>query len=234
MYISRPALSIVCIILVLGLITTTAVGIDCTTGEPKYVTPGDSVTLTGPNPPSGITYSYLWNIYNPDGTVASNLDGTDAISADQSITFTTPDASKSENYYVATLLVTDTREGGCALSSCMKIVVNKDNSCGINGEKSVCQTDTAQEYTYTGNADISDKKVATLTWFVDKTKVAEKDTTGKYTVDWTKFWDSKASAGTQVHTITVEVHSKKGNQVLSSCSLDVNVLPLPSTEITPT
>ncbi len=216
MSIVKLALSIICIILVVGL----------SAGQNTVDTvPGNIVTLTGPTPPSTeITYSYLWNIYKP---AAEGTSATTAITPveTQEVQFTVP-AQGAEDYYTATLLVTDTRKGGCALSNSIKIVVDKKNSCGVSGPEAVCISDTDKKYTYTGDAVLS-KNLVYLDWYVDSTKVSSKDTTGSVTVDWTQ--SPYNTVGT--HAVKVEVHSKKGDQKLSECSMNVNVLPLPSTQI---
>jgi len=105
-------------------------------------------------------------------------------------------------------------------------MVNKKNSCGVRGPEAVCISDTNKEYTYTGDAELS-KNLVYLDWYVDSTKVSSKDTAGKVIVNWTQ--SPYSTVGT--HAVKVEVHSQKGNQKLSECSMNVEVLPLPSTQI---
>lgn len=202
----------------------------CTTTITKYVVPGDSLILTGPNPPvgSGATYSYFWEVKDPSGNSVNVQNPTS-----QSITFALP--TPPANSYNVSVYITDTRSGGCALKSCVFIKVNKENSCSLIGTTAlasqICVTSTAQQtYKYTGTADLTVNRVAYLTWIVDTTTVAPKDTTGQINVVW-----SNSPFNTPgVHTVKVEVHSARGDQLLSSCSMPVTVLPPPDTTITPT
>ncbi len=253
MSIMKLALPVLCIIGVLGLYTVFASAAqpadaspegsttdESTTSLPscpvtKETTVGDTVILTGPTPPKGVTYTYLWTIADPSGNteVLGNT-----ISADFTVD---TDATKAQDHYVATLSVgagteTSGQLAGCVLTSCVLIKVNKPSACALTGPTSVCQTDTATLFNYAGSLDaIKTKKVNYLKWIVDATTQKDKDYTGECSVDWTKHWDSsKASEGAQTHKLTAELHSAKQDNLLSSCSMDVTVLPLPLTTITPT
>jgi len=200
----------------------------------KYAVPGDTFSLAGPTPPSGVAYTYLWTVVDSGG----NQVLTDA---KQNTQYAIPGADKNPaSYYAATLSVgsgtsTSGQITGCVLQSCLLINVQLTNTCGISGANSVCQTDAAEVYAYTGNAVISgDQKTAYINWIVDTTSVATRDTTGKVTVDWTKFWSTTGS-GAQTHNVIAEVHSLKSNALLSTCTpYAVTVLPSPVTTITPT
>jgi hypothetical protein len=201
----------------------------CTSTITKYVVPGDSLTLTGPNPPvnSGATYSYFWTVKDPSGKTV-NIESQTA----QKITFAIP--TSPEASYNASVLITDTRTGGCALKSCVRINVNRENTCSIIGTtdlaSQICVTSTIQQtYKYTGTADLTVNRVAYLVWKVDDTVVAAKDTTGQISVVW-----SNSPFNTPgVHKVKAEVHSVRGDQLLSSCEFSVTVLPNPDTTITP-
>ncbi len=229
-----------CIIWVLGISFVSAVAPaeeqKPTCSVTKDVTLGDTVILTGPTPPNGVTYTYLWTIADPAGNTVHTAP--DKVSTSFAID---SDPTKAQNYYVATLSVgagteTSGQLAGCVLTSCVLIQVNKPSSCALTGPTSVCQTDTGSIFNYAGSLDsIKVKKVAYLKWIVGATTLKDKDYTGECSVDWTKHWDSsKASEGAQTHKVTVELHSAKQDNLLSSCSMDVTVLPLPLTTITPT
>lgn len=250
MSIMKLALPVLCIIGVLGLCMASAeaavaqIPEDPTEGSTnslpscsvtKETTIGDTVTLTGPNPPTGVTYYYLWTITDPSGSIV----GIPASTAKTDFKVDS-DPVKAQDYYVATLSVgagtaTSGQLTGCVLTSCVLIKVNKPSACALTGPTSICQTDTGSIFEYKGSLDaIKVKKVNYLKWLVDGATEKDKDYEGKCTVDWTKHWDSKASEGSQAHKVTVEVHSSKQDNQLSSCSMDVTVLPLPLTTITPT
>jgi hypothetical protein len=198
----------------------------------KYAVPGDSLTLTGPTPPQGVAYTYLWTVTDS----SNNIVLTDS---HQSTAYTIPTSDKNPaSSYVATLSVgsgtsTSGQITGCVLQSCLLISVQISNTCGVSGANSVCQTDDAEVYSYTGTADIKDKKTGYLKWIVDSTTIEPKDNSGQTTVDWTKFWSTSGS-GAQTHNVIVEVHSAKSNALLSTCTYPVTVLPSPVTTITPT
>jgi hypothetical protein len=198
---------------------------DCAATITKYAVPGDSLTLTGPNPPQDVKYEYQWSVKDSSAS-AVNIDNV----GQQTITFKIPTDTPKESYD-ASVYVKDLRTGGCALKSCVHIIVNIENTCSIIGTtglaSQICVTsNVAQEYQYTGTADLTDKKVAYLIWKVDGTTVASKDTTGQLSVTWSGY-----SVG--AHNVMVEVHSAKGNQLLSSCTFPVTVLAPPDTTITP-
>ncbi len=250
MSIMKLALPVLCIIWILGLCMASASAAPpeaspydgSTTGEStstlpacavtKEVTLGDKVTLTGPTPPDGVKYDYLWTL--------SYGSETEILGKSVSVDFTVEaDPAKAPDYYVATLLVSAETEtsgklAGCVLTSCVRINVNKPDACALTGPVSVCQTKTDSVFEYKGSLDpIKVKKVAYLKWIVDETTEKDKDDTGKCSVDWTKHWDSSKASGAQSHKVTVELHSAKQGNLLSSCSMDVTVIPLPLTTITP-
>lgn len=246
MSIMKLALPVLCIIGILGLYMASAEAVsvaspdESTVSLPscpvtKETTVGDTVTLTGPNPPNGVTYRYLWTIRDPSG----NIIGVPASTASTDFKVEA-DSAKAQNYYVATLSVsaettTSGQLAGCVLTSCVLININKPSACALTGPTSVCQTETGTIFNYAGSLDaIKVKKVNYLKWVVDGATEKDKDFEGKCSVDWTKHWDSKASEGAQTHKVTAEVHSAKQDNLLSSCSMDVTVLPLPLTTITPT
>ena len=180
-----------------------------------------------------MAYTYLWTVVDSGG----NQLLTDA---KQNTQFAIPTADNNPaSYYVATLSVgsgttTSGQITGCVLQSCLLINVQLTNTCGVSGANSVCQTDASEQYSYTGNAAIAGANpTAYLNWIVDTTSVATHDATGKYSVDWTKFWSTSGS-GSQPHNVVVEVHSIKSNALLSTCTYPVTVLPSPVTTIIPT
>lgn len=215
-----------------GAQIASAVAVSCSSAI--NVVPGDTINLSAPSAPSGVIYYYLWTITSGTSTVKTD--------ANQQSSFTVPSAGSAASSYTATLLVgsgtTTSGAGlsGCVLSSCLSINVQLSNTCQIAGAQSVCQTDNAETYTYTGTADIagtiSGTQTAYLTWFVDGSQIANNDHSGKYTVDWTKYW--KGSTNAEAHKVSVDVHSTKSGKVLSNCTLNVNVLPSPVATITPT
>jgi hypothetical protein len=195
----------------------------------KYAVPGDTFSLAGPTPPSGVSYTYLW-------TVADANNNQVLTAATQNTQYQVPTTSPT-SYYVATLSVgsgtsTSGQITGCVLQSCLLISVQLSNTCGVSGAQSVCQTDNAEVYSYTGTADITNKKTSYLKWIVDTTTITSKDNSGQTTVDWTKFWSTTSGSGAQTHNVIVEVHSAKGNTLLSTCTYPVTVLPSPVTTIT--
>jgi hypothetical protein len=194
---------------------------DCT--NTKSVTTGQVVTLTGPAAPSGVTYDWYWTLVGSDNTVPSGFTPTHA----QTVKFTIPDPSTAKDYYVATLLVTDKRTGGCAQSSCLKLIVGIKITCGLTGPLSICQSATG-DYTYTGTAL---PKGAVLNWYVDTatTPVKGNDVSGKVTIDWSTI---PPVGTTTTHVVKVTVMS--GDTKLSECSVTVTMLPLPITTITAT
>jgi hypothetical protein len=227
MLMNRFAL-LICIVLAIGLNSAgIAAAQQPTCSFNAYVVPGDTVTLTAPTPPQGVTYTYLWTITKPNGeTVLSD--------GHQQTNYVIPSPT-SESYYVATLSVgsgtaTSGQITGCILQSCLLIHVQTSNTCGISGTQSVCHTNE-KVYTYTGNAAISgEHPTAYLNWYVDGTSVASNDATGQHTVNWDSFWRTNEEKA-QAHTVKVEVRSKKSNSILSECTYDVTVLPSPDTSI---
>ena len=198
------------------------------TSMTRYGVPGDTFNLNGPTAPTGVTYTYLWTVVDSTSTQVLTA-GT------QNTAYLIPASPKS--YYIVTLSVgSGVGSGqltGCVLQSCLNISVQSSNTCGISGLSSLCQT-TNTTYTYTGNAAISGSNpTAYLEWIVDTTTVVANDGTGNYLVHWPTFWTSGSNVA-QTHNVIVNVHSKKSNAVLSTCTYAVKVLPLPDTTISPT
>lgn len=197
-----------------------------TCGITKYGVPGDSFTLTGPTATGGATYGYYWTL-DPSLSFTPNAQS-------QSITFTVPTTS-SPSSITASVLVTDTRTGGCALSSCVNLVINTSNTCSLIGTSSmatqICQTKSdPQTYQYTGTADLTKNNLAYLKWLVDGNVINSRDTTGLFSYVWST--SPYNSVGT--HTVGVAVYSAKSNLLLSGpCTINVILLPPPATTITP-
>jgi hypothetical protein len=236
----KLALSIaicICVMCILGLSAaqttaapdlTTVPSVDTSVTKPdctntKAVTTGQVVTLTGPAAPSGVTYDWYWTLVGSDNTVPSGFTPTHA----QTVKFTIPDPSTAKDYYVATLLVTDKRTGGCAQSSCIKLIVGIKATCGLTGPLSICQSATGV-YTYTGTAL---PQGAVLNWYIDTatTPVEGNDKSGKVTIDWSTI---PPVGTTTTHVVKVVVMN--GDTKLSECSVTVTMLPLPITTITAT
>jgi hypothetical protein len=227
MSISKLAI-LICVILAMGYDVALSVVAGC--DVTKYAVPGDTFTLTGPTPPTGVTYYYLWTIKDTSGSTVKTA-------TDKVTTYTIPTPATVS--YVATLSVgsgTATSGAGltgCVLQSCLTINVQLTNTCALSGASSVCQTDSNEAYKYMGNAAINGtSQTAYLNWIVDTTAKTQHDTTGTYIVDWTTFYTGAGSP--QAHSVTVEVYSLKSNTLLSSCTYPVTVLPSPVTTITPT
>ena len=227
MSISKLAI-LIAVILALGCDVALSVASTC--DVTKYAVIGDTFTLTGPTPPTGVTYYYLWTIKDS----GSNTVKTDP---NKVTTYTIPTSATAS--YVATLSVgsgtTTSGAGltGCVLQSCLTINVQLTNTCALSGANSVCQTDTNEAYKYMGNAAINGTSAtAYLNWIVDTTAKTTHDTTGTYIVDWTGFYTGAGLP--QAHSVTVEVHSLKSNNLMSTCTYPVTVLPSPVTTITPT
>ena len=223
-------LALLGILLFMGLGIASA-GSPPTCAVTRYAVPGDTFSLAGPTPPSGVSYTYLWTVTDASGNQVLTA-------ATQNTQYQIPTTSPT-SYYVATLSVgsgtaTSGQITGCVLQSCLLINVQLTNTCGVSGATSVCQTDASEQYSYTGNAVISGSNpTAYLNWIVDTTSEVTHDATGKYSVDWTQFWSTSGS-GAQTHNVIVEVHSIKSNALLSTCTYPVTVLPSPVTTITPT
>jgi hypothetical protein len=124
-------------------------------------------------------------------------------------------------------LVTDKRTGGCAQSSCIKLIVGIKATCGLTGPLSICQSATGV-YTYTGTAL---PQGAVLNWYIDTatTPVEGNDKSGKVTIDWSTI---PPVGTTTTHVVKVVVMN--GDTKLSECSVTVTMLPLPITTITAT
>lgn len=199
---------------------------DCS--NTKAVTTGQVVTLTGPAAPSGVTYDWYWTIVGSDNTAPAGFTPTHA----QTVKFTIPDPSTAKDYYVATLLVTDKRTGGCAQSSCIKLIVGIKATCGLTGPLSICQS-LPGVYTYAGTALTALPKGAVLNWYVDTatTPIEGNDVSGKVTIDWSTI---PAVGTTNTHVVKVVVMSGDTTTKLSECSVTVTMLPLPITTITAT
>jgi len=213
----------------LGIGTVIATSPPPCTSMTRYGVPGDTFTLNGPIAPTGVTYTYLWTVVDSTNTQVFTA-GT------QNTAYPIPASPAS--YYVVTLSVgSGVGSGqltGCVLQSCLNISVQSSNTCGISGPTSLCQTNTTAQYTYTGNAAISGANpTAYLEWIVDTTTKVVNDATGKYIVNWPTIWTSGNNVA-QTHNVIVNVHSKKSNAVLSTCTYPVKVLPLPDTTISPT
>lgn len=195
--------------------------------------PGDTLNLAGPTAPSGVVYTYLWTVVDASGnTMTSVLNPTT-----QNAQFTIPATSPTSTYTATLSVGSGTSSGaitGCVLTSCVLINVQiAAGTCSLSGASSVCQTDNAEVYSYTGTVDIKDKNKAYLTWIVDSTTVDPKDNSGKTTIDWTKFW-STSGTGAQTHKVIAQVYSATSKALLSNCTLPVTVLPSPVTTITAT
>ena len=226
------SLALLCIVLFMGQGIGSAAVAGC--AVTRYAVPGDTFNLSAPTAPSGVVYTYLWTVVDASGkTMTSVLNPTT-----QNAQFMIPTASPSSSYTATLSVGSGTSSGsitGCVLTSCLLINVQLTNTCGISGASSVCQTDNAEIYSYTGNAAIAGSNpTAYLNWIVDTTSVTTHDATGRCTVDWTKFW-STSGTGAQTHNVIAEVHSIKSNAILSTCTpYAVTVLPSPVTTITPT
>ena len=135
----------------------------------RYAVPGDTFNLAGPTAPSGVVYTYLWTVVDASGnTITTVLNPTT-----QNAQFTIPTTGTSSSYTATLSVGSGTSSGaitGCVLESCLLINVQLSNTCGISGADTVCQTDDAEIYSYTGNAAISGSNpTAYLNWIVDST-----------------------------------------------------------------
>lgn len=239
---SKLAFVLICIMSIIGL------SAGCTIE--KNLVPGDTIHLAGPTPPSGVSYVWQWTITDPSGKIVGPGAGV-PIQA-QEVDWTVPGKDEAADSYTATLQVTSYKAGeiggaptmGCVLDSCVSIYVNKQGSCSITGETTVCKT-VSETYSYVGTAGLAlikkqPQPLAYLVWSVDTAPVesganAQKDYSGSYNVDWSNHWNSNGD-GAQTHTVYVGLYSAKENKLLpdSTCSLPVTVLPLPKTDISPT
>jgi hypothetical protein len=215
----------ICMICVLGAVGD--VGDDCAQTTIKYGVPGDYFTLTGPTATGGATYSYFWTVVDSSNSPITFTPNPQ----NKSISFTIPTTSE----VFASVLVTDTRTGGCALKSCVDLKINTTNTCSLINTTAfgtqICVTKTdPQTYEYTGTADLSNHKTAYLNWLVDGDLKLSKDTAGQFTFVWSN--PTYNTVGD--HTVTIEVRSAKNNQLLSTCSLTVRLLKEPDTTITQT
>ena len=204
--------------------------------DEKYAVPGDTFNLAAPSAPEGVKYTYLWTVVDSNGLTLTSIVNSDTQNAQFAIPTTDTTSSYTVTLSVGSGTSTSGQIQGCILTNCLLIHVQLTNTCGISGTTPVCQTDSAEVYTYTGNAVISgDHPTAYLKWIVDTTNiVADHDATGHYSVDWTNFWTKPGHDVAQTHIVTVEVHSMKSNALLCSFNYPVKVLPSPVTTITPT
>lgn len=187
---------------------------------------GDTITLQAPPAPTGVKYFWLWTVTDV------NKGTTNLTSHEQNTAFIVP--SNPASLYNVTLEVGSGIEGGtggltgCVLESCLHINVHTQNSCSIQGDTSICNTDD-NVYRYTGNADTG--KTAYLNWYVDRSTHPNVLATGQSSVSvhWPTYWLNGPNAET--HIVSLDVLSKKTNNVLSTCTFSVKVLPSPVTTI---
>lgn len=189
--------------------------------------PGDTITLQAPSAPTGVTYYWLWTVTDVQkGT-------TNLTSHEQNTAFIVPSGTSTSLYNVTLDVGAGTVQSGagltgCVLESCLHINVHTANSCSIAGDTSICNTDD-NVYTYTGTADTT--KTAYLNWYVDRSTHSGVLATGQSSVSvhWPTYWNNGPNAET--HIVSLDVLSKKTNNVLSTCTFSVQVLPSPVTTI---
>lgn len=225
----RIAIFVACLLCIVCGLSAAVVGVPCATSITKYGVPGDIFSLTGPTATGGATYSYFWAVVDQTNTPITFTPNAQS----QTISFTVPTATPPTSGISASVLITDTRTGGCALKSCVNLVINTSNTCSLINTTSmgtqICQTKTdPQIYQYTGSADLTNHQTAYLVWLVDGHVITAHDITGQFTY----VWGTSPYNAVGPHTVTVQVHSVKSGQQLSDCSLTVNLLPPPDTTVT--
>lgn len=231
----------------LALFTTTFCGALATAD--KTVSPGGWINLTGPTPPSGVTYTYLWTVQNGGVEVTGLKNSTSSSVAKTSanLNFYAPYYDQDTTLTVG-LYVAAQKTGGDALAGCSQnavtktVLVRAPIDTDLSGPTGDICTSTTSTYTY-----LNPTKGETYQWYLGplNTNPATSLISSSYTAGTNPLpgsiavststvsisWGSVTPALTAPGTYTVTFTITQDGTVRKSFSRTVNLVPLPNPSI---
>lgn len=221
----------------------------------KTVSPGQWVNLTGPTPPAGVAYSYLWNVQSPEGgaeVTIRNSTSESVLKNLQNLKFYAPYYGTDTVLYI-NLLVSATKTGGSNLDGCAQsaaqvtVEVKTPTDNDLTGQTGDHCTSTPSTYTFT-----TSKPGLTYDWYLDPIGVSSATTlitsytqgitpasvlptTSSITIDWDSLVPSLMSGSDPVPpksgTFTVFFKIKEAGTVKQTISKTVNLVPKPTPQV---
>lgn len=219
----------------------------------KTVHPGQWVNLTGPTPPSGVTYTYQWNVQTPQGGSEVTLRNATSSNVQKSLKdlkFYAPYYGTTTVLYVS-LLVAAQKAGGDPLAGCsenaaqktIEIVPIEDGD--LSGDSGDHCTSTSSTYTFTtsqpgleyawylGPVNTNPATDALTGFTAGVTPASVTPTTSTITIDWVTLNPSLKDSGNQPvppssGTFTVSLQIKEAGTVKQTISKTVNLVPKPT------
>jgi len=221
----------------------------------KTVSPGQWVNLTGPTPPAGVAYSYLWNVQTPQGgaeVTLRNSTSESVLKNLQNLKFYAPYYETDTVLYI-NLLVSARKIGGSTLDGCAQnaaqvtVEVKAPTDNDLTGQTGDHCTSTPSEYTFT-----TSQPGLTYEWYLGPintipattlitgytagiTPASVISTTSSITIDWDSLAPSLTSGSDPVPpksgTFTVSLKIKEAGAVKQTISKTVNLVPKPTPQV---
>lgn len=237
-------------LLILGVALALCVMASCSAlAADKTVSPGGWINLTGPTPPSGVTYTYLWTVKNAgvEVTGLKNSTSSNVAKTFANLKFYAPYYS-SDTTLTVNLFVAAQKTGGSALAGCSQNAAQKTvlvrtpidaDFSGPTGDQ--CTTNTST-YTY-----LNPTAGETYQWYLGplNTNPATSLISSSYTAGTSPLpgsissqtstvsisWGSVTPALTAPGTYTVTFTVTQDGTVRNTFSRTVNLVPLPNPSI---
>jgi hypothetical protein len=221
----------------------------------KTVSPGQWVNLTGPTPPAGVTYSYIWNVQTPQGgaeVTLRNATSSNVQKTLQNLKFYAPYYDTDTVLYI-NLLVSARKTGGSALDGCAQnaaqvtIEVKTPTDSNLEGPTGDLCTSTPSSYTFTtsqpgltyewylGPIDASPATDLITSYTGGITPATVTSSTSSITIDWDSLVPSLMSGSDPVPpksgAFTVSFKIIEAGIAKQTISKTVNLVPKPTPEV---
>ena len=221
----------------------------------KTVSPGQWVNLTGPTPPAGVTYSYIWNVQTPQGGAEVTLRNSTSSNVQktlQNLKFYAPYYDTDTVLYI-NLLVSARKTGGSALDGCAQnaaqvtVEIKTPTDSNLEGPTGDLCTSTPSTYTFTtsqpgltyewylGPIDASPATALITSYTGGITPATVMSSTSSITIDWDSLVPSLMSGTDPVPpesgTFTVSLNIIEAGIAKQTISKTVNLVPKPTPEV---
>lgn len=215
----------------------------------KTVSPGGLINLTGPTPPTGVTYSYLWTVQKGGSEVTGlkNATSSNVAKTFANLNFYAPYYSTDTTFTIG-LYVAAQKTGGSALAGCSQNAVTKTvlirapvdaDLSGPTGDQCTSNTssysypnptpgETYQWYLGPLNANPATKLIkGNCTAGTSPVPGSITSSTSAVAITWGSVAPALTAPGTYTVTFTIT----QDGTVQKSFSRTVNLVPLPNPSI---